>query len=199
MAEPEASAAIVDSQPSFEAEGEAKADRPSVESAIRNRRTHKVFASEPLRRATIVEVLELARWAPNHKLTNPWRFRVLGRAARTALRHACDALEPGSGGKLDRAPTLVCATAVMTGSQAQQREDLLAAAAACYIVLLAAESRGLASYWRTVPAMETEAGRAALSIPEQESVLGLLHLGRRRQPQRAPERETPERYVSFLP
>ena len=25
-----------------------------------------------------MELLELARWAPNHHLTEPWRFRVLG-------------------------------------------------------------------------------------------------------------------------
>ena len=35
-------------------------------------------APEPVDRATLDELLELARWAPNHHLTNPWRFRVLG-------------------------------------------------------------------------------------------------------------------------
>jgi nitroreductase len=49
-----------------------------VEEAIRTRRTHKAFAPEPLTRPLIDELLELARWAPNHHLTNPWRFRVLG-------------------------------------------------------------------------------------------------------------------------
>ena len=49
-----------------------------VETAIRTRRTHKAFAPEPLARAQIEELLELARWAPNHHLTAPWRFRVVG-------------------------------------------------------------------------------------------------------------------------
>ena len=49
-----------------------------VEDAIRSRRTHKAFAPEPLPRELLDELLELARWAPNHHLTNPWRFRVLG-------------------------------------------------------------------------------------------------------------------------
>ena len=49
-----------------------------LEQAIRSRRTHKAFAPEPVPRAVLEELLELARWAPNHNLTNPWRFRVLG-------------------------------------------------------------------------------------------------------------------------
>src|SRR5690349_405655 len=49
-----------------------------VEQAITDRRTHKAFAPDPLPRELIDELLELARWAPNHHLTNPWRFRVLG-------------------------------------------------------------------------------------------------------------------------
>ena len=45
---------------------------------VRSRRTHKAYAPAPVDRATLDELFELARWAPNHNLTNPWRFRVLG-------------------------------------------------------------------------------------------------------------------------
>ena len=80
-----------------------------VEEAIRARRTHKVYEREPVDRATVDELLELARWAPNHHLTNPWRFRVIGPEARQRLK---DAAGPEAATKLDRAPTLVAATAV---------------------------------------------------------------------------------------
>ncbi len=53
-----------------------------VEDAIRTRRTIKAFAPEPVDPATLHALFELARWAPNHHLTEPWRFRVLGPAAR---------------------------------------------------------------------------------------------------------------------
>ena len=49
-----------------------------LEEAIRGRRTHKVYGSEPVDRQTLEELLELARWAPNHHLTEPWEFRVVG-------------------------------------------------------------------------------------------------------------------------
>jgi nitroreductase len=42
-----------------------------AENAIRTRRTHKRFEHEPVRREVIEELLELARWAPNHHLTEP--------------------------------------------------------------------------------------------------------------------------------
>src|SRR2546429_2171075 len=42
------------------------------------RRTHKAFGAEPVRRETLLELFDLARLAPNHHLTQPWRFRVLG-------------------------------------------------------------------------------------------------------------------------
>lgn len=173
-------------------------DHELIDQAIRSRRTHKVFAQEPLAPQTITEILELARWAPNHKLTNPWRFRVLGPQAKQRLKLIADQAQPGAGAKLDRAPTLIAATVRVQGEPEQQREDLLAAAAACYIVLLAAHARGLAGYWRTVPAMDTPAGREALEIPDGETPIGLLHLGGARQQQRVLEREPVQDIVCFL-
>ena len=49
-----------------------------LEDAVRTRRTHKAFAPEPVADDTLRALFDLARWAPNHHLTNPWRFRVLG-------------------------------------------------------------------------------------------------------------------------
>lgn len=173
-------------------------DHAPIDDAIRGRRTHKVFDQRPLSAQTINEILELARWAPNHRLTNPWRFRVLGPEAKQRLKLAAEQAQPGSGDKLDRAPTLIAASVRVEGEAEQRREDLLAAAAACYIVLLAAHARGLAGYWRTVPAMDTPAGREALRIPAHESPIGLLHLGGVRQQQRVPEREPVQDVVRFL-
>ena len=53
---------------------------------IRSRRTHKSFGPEPVPADTLDELLELARWAPNHHRTNPWRFRVLGPETLDRLR-----------------------------------------------------------------------------------------------------------------
>jgi len=77
-------------------------------------------------------------------------------------------------------------------------EDVLAAATAAYIVLLAAHGRGLAGYWRTPGVLRTEAGRAALGVEDGERVLGLLHLGHPRQEPRVPERAEVDEVAIYL-
>ena len=169
-----------------------------VDDAIRSRRTHKAYRPEPVERQTLDELFELARWAPNHHLTNPWRFRVLGPDALARLKAAADTLDAGSGAKLDRAPTLVAVSVTQVGDPVADEEDALAGAVAAYIVLLAAHARGLAGYWRTPGVLRSAEGQAALGIADGERVLGLLHLGRPRQEQRTPDREPVEAVVKYL-
>src|SRR4051794_38177577 len=157
-----------------------------VEEAIRTRRTHKVYGTEPVDRATLLELFDLARWAPNHHLTNPWRFRVVGPQALAALKAAAG---EEAAAKLDRAPTLVAVSAVQSADDpVADEEDVLATACAAYIVLLGAHARGLVGYWRTPGVMRTDAGRAALGIGGDERMLGLLYLGPARQDQPPPQR-----------
>jgi nitroreductase len=167
-----------------------------TDQAIRTRRTHKVYGAEPVARETLEELFELARWAPNHNLTNPWRFRVVGPEALARLKEAAG---PEAASKLDRAPTLVVTSVVQTGDAVQDQEDLCAAAIASYIVLLGAHARGLAGYWRTPEVLRTAAGRAAVGVGDDELVLGLLHLGPPRQDKEPPDRLPPGDFVTFLP
>jgi nitroreductase len=166
-----------------------------VEEAIRTRRTHKAYGLEPVDRATLEELFELARWAPNHNLTNPWRFRVLGPNSRERLKEAA---EPEAATKLDRAPTLVVCSCALSGDPVQDEEDLHASAIAAYIVILAAHARGLATYWRTPEVLRTDAGRAAVGLPAEERFIGLLHLGPRRQEPRVPDRAPQSETATFL-
>jgi nitroreductase len=168
----------------------------NVEEAIRTRRTHKAFAPEPVPRELLDELLELARWAPNHRLTNPWRFRVLGPEALERLKRAAG---PEAASKLDRAPTLIAATTTTTPDDpVQTEEDLCATACATYAVLLGAHARGLAGYWRTPGVLRTAEGRNALGIGEGERLVALIHLGWPRQVKDAPERAPRRDVVSYL-
>ena len=168
-----------------------------VETAIRTRRTHKAFGPEPLPREQIDELLELANWAPNHNLTVPWRFRVVGPQALERLKAAAD--DPVAAAKLDRAPTLVSVSATQSGDPVLDEEDVLAAATAAYIVLLAAHGRGLAGYWRTPDVLRGPEGRSAVGLDEGERAVGLLHLGPVRQEKEPPGRTPPGDFVTYLP
>jgi nitroreductase len=182
-----------------------------VEKAIRSRRTIKAFDPRPLERETLMELLELARWAPNHHLTNPWRFRVVGPRALERLKRAAGELaaaeaegaDPAevaraAAAKLDRAPTLLVCSVVCSEDPVEMEEDRHAAAVAAYIVLLAAHGRGLAGYWRTPAVLRTQSGRQAVGLGDDEGFVGLLHLGRAKQEAEPPEREPTVRYVTFL-
>ena len=167
-----------------------------AETAIRTRRTHKAYAPGQVDRAELEEILDLARWAPNHNLTNPWRFRVVGPGALERLKLAAG---PEAAPKLDRAPTLVvCSCALRGKDPTEDEEDLHATACAAYIVLLAAHARGLAGYWRTPGVLRTPAGREAVGMPDGERFVGLIHLGRAVQEQSAPERAPAAQVVEFL-
>jgi nitroreductase len=167
-----------------------------VETAIRTRRTHKAFGPEPVARGEIDELLELASWAPNHHLTVPWRFRVVG---PETLRRLKEVAGPEGAAKLDRAPTLIVVSCVLSGDPVEEEEDLHATAAASYIVLLAAHARGLAGYWRTPGILRSVEGRAAVGLPEDERFVALLHLGNPRQDKPAPERPNADRVTTYLP
>lgn len=164
--------------------------------AIRDRRTHKAYGPEPVEREVLDGLFDLARWAPNHHLTNPWRFRVLGAQSLERLKAAAG---PEAAAKLDRAPTLVCASVRLTGDPVQDEEDLCATACAVYIVLLAAHARGLAGYWRTPGVLRTPEGAAAVGMERDELFVGLIHLGYARQDKQPPERMAPTDFVTYLP
>jgi nitroreductase len=167
-----------------------------VETAIRSRRTHKRYGAEPVDDATLAELLDLARFAPNHKLTQPWRFRVLGPETRALIEAAAGEKEAM---KLRRAPTLVLATAKLSGDPHTDEEDLHATACAVYAILLGATGRGLASYWRTPDAFNEPGVRKLLLLGEDERVVALIHLGPSEGDPPAKEREPLEAFVSSLP
>jgi nitroreductase len=166
-----------------------------AETAIRTRRTHKAYRPEPVEREVLDQLFELARWAPNHHLTNPWRFRVVGPEALERLKLAAGA-EAAS--KLDRAPTLVVCSCALSGDPIEQEEDLHATAIAAYIVLLAAHARGLGGYWRTPEVLRTDAGLEAVGLGADERFVALIHLGRPVQERPAPEREPAASVVTYL-
>ena len=52
---------------------------------LSSRRTVHKLQPGPVPAAIVDKAFEAAHWAPNHKLTLPWRFTVIGPEARSAL------------------------------------------------------------------------------------------------------------------
>src|ERR1044071_6020507 len=109
--------------------------------AIRARRSIKRFTERPVARTEIETLLEAATLAPNHKLTQPWRFYVLGPEARHAYglalgeRKAKKAPDPAAGQTMrdtvaaeHRALPGMIAVAVVNSDNPEIREEDYAAA-----------------------------------------------------------------------
>ena len=66
------------------------ADRSSIPNddfaaVLRARRSIDLFEPEPIGSGVLLEAVEVARWAPNHRLTEPWRFYLIGATTRAAV------------------------------------------------------------------------------------------------------------------
>ena len=66
--------------------------------AIRTRRSIGKVTQEPVAKETIEQILDAAVWAPNHRLTEPWRFFVLSGEGRGKLGEALAAIATAQAG-----------------------------------------------------------------------------------------------------
>src|SRR5688500_11609775 len=113
-----------------------------VYEAIRTRRDIETFAPNAPPRDVIERLIEAAIWAPNHRLTEPWRFAVVAAARRPAMadhiaawlsyKGEPEALATSAAAKLMRAPVTLFVSQARTEGEdpTQELEDYAACAAA---------------------------------------------------------------------
>lgn len=154
-----------------------------VLSAIRERRSVKQVRPDPVPPELIEQVLEAAVWAPNHHLTQPWRFFVLHGEARAALGEVLASDPTLSPSKREavrqkpfRAPVIVV-VAVEPDPQRPLMDEVAAGAAAVQNLLLAAHALGLGAVWRTGRAVENPAVKRFLGLSDRAVLLGFVYLG----------------------
>jgi len=139
------------------------------------------------------KLVEAALWAPNHRLTEPWRFTVLRGAARdrlgdvwagvvarrTALEgEAREALLRAEARKPLRAPVLVVVSVRTDPDPIVAAEDFAAGAAAVQNLLLAAWAAGLGGMWRTGEMAYNGEVKASLGLEESDRIVAIVYLGR---------------------
>lgn len=159
-----------------------------VYTAIHTRRDLERFAPERPPREVVERLIEAAVWAPNHKLTEPWRFHVLAGAGREAMAAAVVAWLEAEGqpegaqrsarSKLLRAPVVVVVTQVgNTDDPVRDREDYAACAMAVQNLLLAAHAEGLIAHLST-DAMALYAGaQRYLGLAQHDRIVAYVNLG----------------------
>jgi nitroreductase len=163
----------------------------NLSDAIQQRRSIKRFTDRPVTRAEIEQLLAAAVLAPNHKLTQSWRFHVLGPDARYAYgaalgeRKARKAATPEAGRALrdtvaseHRAlPAMIVIAVVTNDNPETAEEDYAAAMMGVQNLALAAVDIGLGTHIKTGAVMEDPAARAAAGAGDDERIIAVVNLG----------------------
>ncbi|MFL5403505.1 MAG: nitroreductase [Gemmatimonadales bacterium] len=162
-------------------------------SAIQSRTSVRSFRPDPVSRSTIEQLLDCAVRAPNHKLTEPWRFAVLTGAARDRLAeirvaHRLKRFEnPSSPEALASAdkqrreaqgtPVFIVVMAAVNPDETTREEDYAATMMAVANVMTAAQSLGLGTNLKTGGVMTEPALLQLAGVPEGFRIVGLVSLG----------------------
>ncbi len=167
--------------------------RSSVIEVISSRRSSGRVSEDVPTRELIETMLEAATWAPNHRLTQPWRYVVLAGDARLELASATvraqirreqpspdeiDRLHEIARTKVLRAP-LIIAVGVEPSPDPKvpEIEEVCAGAAAIQNMLLTAHELGLAAVWRTGDACAALEVKQFLHLTASSLVLGFVYVG----------------------
>ena len=181
--------------------------------AIQDRRSIKRFTDRPISREEIESLLAAAVVAPNHRLTQPWRFYVLGPEARAAYGRALGArkakkLEDPAAAEAMREtiaaehralPAMIAVAVVDAENPEIREEDYAAAMMAIQNIALAAVERGLGSAIKTGAVMSDPAARAAAKVPEGQRIVAVMNIGEPAEVPAAKKREPASAFTTWVP
>ncbi len=166
----------------------------SVYEAIHNRRMNNEFTDDVPSRESLQRMLDAAVWAPNHRLTNPWRFFVLEKGGQKRTEVAQLAYDNlfARGGNHDNAdgsrqrvldsPGLIYVYSVPGDSEEMTQENYAAACCAVQNLLLAAVAEGLAGDWSTGNTTRHPSLAETLGGESDWTMVGALFIGQPSRP-----------------
>jgi nitroreductase len=181
--------------------------------AIRERRSIKRFTDRPVSREEIETLLAAATLAPNHRLTQPWRFYVLGPEARYAYglalgeRKARKVEDPNAARTMretvaqeHRALPCMIAVAVVQNENPEIRdEDYAATMMAIQNIALTAVELGLGTHLKTGGVMSDAAARAAAGVRDEERIVAIVNVGTPADVPPAKKREAASTFTTWVP
>jgi nitroreductase len=159
--------------------------------ALAARRSIKSFTDRPLARAEIERLLDAAVLAPNHRMTQPWRFHVLGPGARRAYGEALGArkarrVDDPEAAELVRRkvadehaalPSMIAVSMRLDENPEIREEDYAATFMAIENLSLAAAATGLGAHIKTGAVLDDPRAREAAGIEEGERLVAIVNVG----------------------
>ncbi len=125
---------------------------------LRGRRTIELFLQTPVPENLILEAIETATWAPNHHVTEPWKFYLLGGETKERCLDLCrDIVTDKKGAEAgdfkrkswSQKPGWLVVTCQRSEDELLQREDFAACSAAIQTLMLYLWKAGVGSKWTT--------------------------------------------------
>ena len=166
-----------------------------VREAIKSRRSIGRVRATPVPKEIVEEILESAVHAPNHKITEPWRFHVFmgkgrGEFARARaelariLAESENEEEEYVAGRVSRerkkafrAPVVIAVISESGRDAVETLENYAACAAAVQNMQLTAHALGLATIWRTGPMAYHPHMRDFFGLEKNDRIVAYLYLG----------------------
>jgi nitroreductase len=159
-------------------------------STIHKRRSHKRFKPDPVDPAKLHLLLDAAVTAPNHKMTEPWGFLVLGPRARHVYAECKARLKFGDHMGVDgkakaeqliaellAVPVVIGVTQKLDSDPVRREEDYAAVFMAVQNLLLAGTAMGLGTKVHTGSILDDAIFRSALGLSDGERLVTVIHLG----------------------
>ena len=161
--------------------------------AIQRRTSVRRFRPDPVSRETLARLLDCAVRAPNHKLTEPWRFTVLTgtarerfadlRAAHRRKRYDDPASEEAeaAAAKVRRetaeTPAFIVVHCAVSADEQTREEDYAAAMMATANLMIAAQSLGLGTYLKTGGIMRDPGVTSLVGLEDGFRIVAVVNLG----------------------
>lgn len=157
----------------------------SINDVIKNRVSTTKFTSEWVNPEKLIDLLDVAVYAPNHKMRQPWRFIILEgigkeKLIKTYLEYFKESEREEKRdliSKVMNAPAVVAVIMKKNSIFADELEDMQACAALIQNFLLLLEDQKMGSFWKTPKYIESDKFKDALSVQWDEIVLGLVMVG----------------------
>jgi nitroreductase len=173
---------LKDPAPSFESQ-----ELREFGEVLRGRRTINLYLQTPVPDKLVRDAIEAATWAPNHHVTEPWHFYLLGKKSITVcveiVREITTAKKGAKAGDFkakswSEKPGWLVVTCRDSDDAIMQREDLAACAAAVQNFMLYLWKAGVGSKWTTGDITRDARFNEIVGIDaDAESVVGLIWYG----------------------
>jgi len=163
------------------------AEAEDFAAVLRSRRSIDLFMADRVGVNALLAGIEVARWAPNHRLTEPWRFYLLGPVTMRAVVDLAVELDVAAKGeragpvrraRLEAVPGMFVLTGARSDDALLDRENYGACCCAAQNLMLYLWRQGIGVKWTTGGITRQQRFYDVLGIDAlKESIVGLFWYG----------------------